>query len=1285
MAFPQTPLPVQIECQIGGVWTDITTDVYTESKIVIERGRPDEGQRTDPGKCAMVFNNRSGKYSPKNPLSPYFGLIGRNTPVRVSTLVGSQFLRLPGAATDYATTPHVTALGITGDIDVRMDAQLVNWLDASEAGNVSTTELVGKHTGASKSWLLGVRSNRLYLEWSADGTSSLSASSTVELVVPPSGRLAVRAVLDVNNGASGRTATFYTAPSGTAGPWTQLGAPVIQSGTTSLFNATTVPLQVGNATDFFFTTAAGRCMAVEVRSGIGGTVVANPVFTAQAIGTTSFADGAGRTWTLAGNAQITNRRTRFIGEVSSWPSRWDVSGKDVRVPIEAAGVLRRYGQGKKAFESTLRRRIPSGNPLAYWPMEDGEGATQAYSPVIGVRPLQLRGFDMASGDSLAGSGALPAIQAGATLSGAVPAPAGSPSSWHTEFIFRAASGPASARTLLQWQGTGTVRRWQLMLSGATGAQINGYDADGVLTTSIGAALAGLGVFGAWCRWQLYAVQNGGNVDWTVRWIPIGGSGGFLTNSYAGTVGRISGVVGPDSYSSDLAGVNLGQIAAFTEANTTIYNSADLGFAGETAGVRMRRLASEESKPVLVHGDVTDEEQLGPQRARTFLDLVEECADVDGGILYERRDILGLAYRDRVSMYNQPPALALDYTAPGHIAPPLEPAPDDQDVRNDVEITREGGSSERAVLETGALSILAPPNGVGPYDEQLTLNLYSDDQPSAHAGWRLRLGTVEDARYPEVNLDLAAAPSLVDAVTNLEIGDRITIANPPAWLPPGPIDLIVMGYSEAIGHPIDWDLTLNCVPATPWNVGWIGDATTAQSPREFQWIDGDFSQLATALTNSDTLVPLLTTSGPVWSGAVADTPWDWTVGGEVVTVTAPQGLLNPNPFFDTSAANWTAQSSAIAWSQSAVHPHPRARGSLLITPDGVAVTGGALGDLTGVGSINPGGVYVLSAWVLSPGGSTDLQPAVNWYDSGGTLVSSVTGSSMSATAGVWTYLEQTFTAPSTASQAKVRLRHGGTPAASAVWYVWGARIARLKASWLYDQFGRTVASGWGNADSSQAWNRVGGGPATDYNVNAGGYAGQILSTLDTSRRTAVAAIHPDADIYCDVTTSALATGDSLYAGVAARMPDASNMYLARVEFTTSNTIILAVRKIIADVQTTLGTITLPRTTHVAGQWLTVRFQVQGTALRARAWLAGTIEPGSWQIDVTDSSLTAAAQIGTRSIRSTGNTNAATVEVRYRAFDVINPQLYVVARSANGIVKAQAAAAPVSLATPSYVAL
>ncbi|QFZ75104.1 hypothetical protein GFH48_19145 [Streptomyces fagopyri] len=1268
MVFPQTPLDTRIKLQVGGVWTDITSDVYTADRITIERGRPDEAQRTDPGKATLVFNNRLGKYSPGNPLSPYYGQIGRNTPVRIDVMTGTSYLDVPAGASDRASTPDAVPLDITGDIDVRVEVRLDDWQSQTAA-----QELIGKWGEATnqRSWVVFVFQRELWLYTSVDGTAEHQSRSGTKLTVPSSGRLALRCTLDVNDGAGGKVNAFYTAPT-LDGPWTLLATSTV-SGTTAIFNST-ASLDIGAVGTARFTTMSGQVYRAEVRNGLGGTVVANPDFRPQTAGATSFADSAGRTWTLGGSAALTNRRTRFIGEISSWPSRWDVSGRDIRVPIEAAGVLRRYGQGQKSFDSTLRRRIPSYNPAAYWPFEEDQGATQAYSPIAGVRPMKVSGVTFASDDTLGGATAMPAWDAGAEGRGTLPTMTAG--AWHLECVMRLDTMPASLNTLFEVATTGTAKKYTVRLQ-TNNVQVAALDDDGNVLSLINSTAP---VFtGRWNRFQLWAKQVGGNVEMHVAWISVGSTGLSVTNTYAGTEGRPTSV----RVMGVPTNLRLGHLAVFPTTNVAAFTAADDGFAGETTGDRLLRLSTEEGKPIAVYGETPAEELLGAQKPQTFMDLIEEAADVDGGILYERRDFVGLAYRDRISMYNQRPALALDYTAPGHIAPPLEPIDDDQQVRNDVTVTRTAGSSARAVLETGALSIQAPPNGVGVYDESLTLNLYNDDQPTAHAGWRLRLGTIDEPRYPVVNLDLAAAPGLAEAVTQLDCGDRVTIANPPPWLPPGMIDLIVQGYQETIGHPNHWNFTLNCTPAAPWNVAWLGEATTVRDPREFQWIDGDFSQLATALTDSAATVPLLTTSGPVWSGAVSDTPWDWRVSGEVMTVTAPGSLLNSNPFFNADASGWTAAGCAIGRSTAVVMPHPRAVASLLVTPDGVTAAGGASCTATAVGTINPAGSYVASMWVYSPGGHADLRPCVDWYDAAGTFLSTSLGSGTVVAAGVWTYIEQTLTAPANASRASAKARHAGTPAASAVYYVWGVRVTRTKASWLYDQTARSVSSGWGNTDSGQTWQRF-GGTASDFNVGSG-YASQILSTLDVSRRTAVDAIHPDADIYCDLTTSALATGDSLYGAICARMLDSGNMYLARVEFTTSNTVILAVRKIVADVQTTIGTFTLPRLTHAAGQWVSFRFQLQGTALRAKGWLAGTIEPGSWQIDVTDSAITAANQIGTRSIRSATSSNAATVEVRYRAFDVINPQVYPVARSANGIVKAQALAAPASLATPSYVAL
>jgi len=1117
VAFPETPLDVQVDLWINGAWTDVTDDTYTQGKIVIERGRADEASQVDPGKCKLTFNNRLGTYSPRNPLSPYFELIGRNTLIRVSVNAGTPFLDLPGAGNAFASTPDAAALDITGDIDVRVDAQLANWLDAPDG--LHTTELIGKLTLApDKSWFLGVRDNLLYFEWSADGTTVLSASSTVRPVIPPDGRLAIRVTLDVDNGAAGRTITFYTSRTGTAGPWTQLGSAVVQAGVTSISNSTTA-VQIGSV-PIVMTAAAGRVHAAEIRNGIGGTVVANPDFTAQTIGASSFADSAGRTWTMNGAAAISNRRTRFIGEVSAWPSRWDVSGNDVRVPVEASGILRRLGQGAKALDSTLRRRIPSYSPMAYWPNEAGASASRSFSPIAGVAPLTLTRVTWASADSLPSSNALPVLASSGidlpVMSGRIPAPAGTLTDWSVRWIYRLDSEPATLRTFMRITSTGTVAEWYIQQR-ADLSRIFGLATDGTTVFTQDVA-TGTNLYNDWLQVRFTATQNGGNVDWRIDWFNIGGAGGGIGASFAGTVGRPTGVASPpDGYSADLDGMALGHISAWPSNTTSAYNGAIDAWAGETAGERMTRLADEENLPFTLYGDPDAQEQVGVQRPDALLTLIGEAADSDGGILYERRESVGLAYRDRIGLYNQPVGLALDYTADGHVAPPLEPIDDDQNVRNDITVQRTDGASARVTLDEGALSTAAPPDGVGVYDDSVTLNLYDDDQAEPQAYWRLHMGTVDEARYPVVHVDLAAAPSLIDDVTDLDSGDRATIDNLPAWLPPGLVDLLVQGYTETIGHPIDWDLEFNCTPASPWTVGVVEDDVLGK-------VDTDGSVLAAAVTDTATAVNVLTTVGVPWTTDSGEVPFDVRVGGEVMTV------------------------------------------------------------------------------------------------------SGIT-------------------------------------------------------SWLRDTFTRTVANGWGTPDTGAAWTNVGGGAASDYATN-GSLALHTLSTVDTTRRSGIAAVNPDFELVCDVTTSALATGDSLYGAATARMLDANNMYMVRAEFTTSNTVVVTLRKVVAGVQTQLGsTFTVP-VTHVAGQLIRLRFQGQGTELKARAWLATGREPGRWHMEASDSAITAANQFGTRSVRVTGNTNAATVAVQYDNYEVLNPQVFTVARS---LVKAHAAGSDLRLANPLIVAL
>ena len=1288
MAFPETILPLQVDLSLDGTtWTDVTSDVRGDDQIRITRGRSDWGQQVDAGRCSLTLSNTDGKYSPRNPESPYFGQIGRNTPVRVSVNTGSVALDLAGASGDLAFTADHATLDITGDIDIRFDATLLNWYLADrDLGQVDTslrTELIGKFstTGDQRSWILYTRHGYLALEWSEAGTSTVkSVTSTQQLAIPASGRLAVRVTLDVNNGASGHTAVFYTSDS-ISGTWTQLGDAVVGSGTTSIF-ASTATLRIGDATNITYDEAIGSVHAAQVRTGIGGTVVANPDFTAQTSGATSFVDSAGRTWQLNGTAAITNRKVRFVGEVASWTPRWDTGGHDVVTEVEAAGVMRRLAQGAVPAKSPMYREFTNptrANIPAYWPMEDGSDATELASAFDGHAPIQLTGAVTPAGYSdWRASDALPTIDTG-SMRVTVPTYTATSYLFVRFFAHVPAAGPVSTQRLISFTQSGTAITWSLYVSTGGGLDLRAYNNEG--TQILASGFFAFNINDEKVSIGIELTQDGSDIDYTlfVYYIDDSSLSDAVASAIAGTlsgytVGRATSVrFGQDGA---MNGTAVGHLA-IADSNTAFIGTVGAlhGWEGETAAARIHRLGLEED--IAAFATAPGDETMGVQSRDTVLALMRNAGEVDEGILAEQRSILGIRHVQRTSLYNQPVTLTLDYTGDDGLVAPLGPVDDDQSVTNDVTVSRDGGSSARAVLETGALSTQSPPDGIGLYDVAYTLKLHDDTQPTHHAGWRLHIGTWDEIRTPQVTVNLANAPASIEAAAAVDVGSRIQITNPPVWLPPDTLDLLVQGYSEVLDQ-FTWTITYNCAPAGPFNVAWSGDDDNATVEREFVWGDTEGSELADGLDETDTAVHVLTTVEPRWTDDVGDTPFDLRVGGEVMTVTAPHSLINTNPFFTSATTGWTAQNGSIARSTAQVNPHPRAAASLLITPNGSSSFGGATCSAV---SVLPGVQYTVSLWAYSPGGHSNLQPMVDWFNSGGTYISSGTASGTAVAAGVWTYLEATYTAPSTAATGLVWARHDGTPAASAVWYAWAVRITRTKSSWLHDTFPRTAASGWGTADTGQAWS-TGGGTAADFSVT-GGYGAHRLATVNASRRTFVDFAYSDFDVYVSMTTSATATGGFLSGGPTGRYVDSDNLYMARVEVSTANALTLTIRKRVAAVETSLGSYSL-MDTYTAGTYVRVRFQTMGSTLRAKAWLASGLEPGPWQITVTDTDLTDSDFIGLRSISSSSNTNV-NPEIRYDDFEVVNPQTLTVTRSQNGVVKTHAAEADVRLAFPTYSAL
>jgi hypothetical protein len=187
--------------------------------------------------------------------------------------------------------------------------------------------------------------------------------------------------------------------------------------------------------------------------------------------------------------------------------------------------------------------------------------------------------------------------------------------------------------------------------------------------------------------------------------------------------------------------------------------------------------------------------------------------------------------------------------------------------------------------------------------------------------------------------------------------------------------------------------------------------------------------------------------------------------------------------------------------------------------------------------------------------------------------------------------------------------------------------------VVDTFTRNVSGGWGTADTGQTWATT--GAAADFAVG-NGYGSAAQPATGIAHLTLLPAPSADVDVSVDVATDQLATGASLFGGPLLRAVNNADFYMTRVDFTTSAGIVLTLRKRVANVESQLATFTTTLT-HTAETFYRVRFQANGTTLRARIWAATDTEPSAWHVEAIDEDLTAAANVGTRSFSNTGNTN------------------------------------------------
>lgn len=915
LTWPGDPLPIRGEMLIGGAWTDVTSRIRLADEIQISgRGKQNEQGRPSPCSCTFTLNNRDGLFSNRNPISAYYGKLGRNTPVRFSVTEHQSFAILDTADASRLKTTDKASLRITGDIDISAEIEPDYWT-GNGAGQIIASRY--RRTASSdRSWVFFVgETGYLNFWWSADGSANTLRAQSTTYISNQYGPLAVRVTLDVNNGAAGRTATFYTADS-IAGPWTQLGTPVVQAGVTSIW-AGVGELEIGriddgrNAGISDLVGLFGKVYAFQMRNGINGTLVANADVTARARGTTSWSDGLAspNTWTTNGNAEITPDNRRFYGEVSALPQAWDLSGKDVYVPVQASDVTRRLTQGATPISSAMRSYFSSFTSTGYFPMEDGGGmGTTAANVTPGGRPANITNVSFTADEDLPASAGVAVLNSDTSRIGGYAIQRTNSGYACFNVAFRMQAIPASATALYNvYFGASTIQRITISSSGSA-YDMNVYGANGALLNFTSFTWGTNSPPTSWVLMSLQLTQSTPtniNIDW--GWYSPNSSVFYVppTVAITGKVGRIS------SWSARGSAQNVGtRYAHFFmgqfdfDRGTYAYAVAASAFNGENAADRFERICAQNGIASKIIGDRSNSESMGPQFVRTFMETLYDCVDTEQGQFFPDRSSAALVFRTRRSISNQygPTVTMKGGYDLGNVVP--LPTDDDLLLRNHVTASRPDGSgtavSSRDVGPNSTQSPSATPPGVGVAPMTITRNPFRDDRMQSMAQWESHLGTWDEARWPNVKVllerqnftgtSLKVRKGLM--LARLDVGSMFTLSGMPTWLPPDDALLMVQGIAETLGNRT-WQIMWNTSPYGPY----IGNTSTLQPNTGYRAAASN-STLAAGFTSTATSFTVSTPTGALW-GTTATKPGNFplniVVGGEVISVSGITGTGTTQTF------------------------------------------------------------------------------------------------------------------------------------------------------------------------------------------------------------------------------------------------------------------------------------------------------------------------------------------------------------------------------------------------------
>jgi len=604
--------------------------------------------------------------------------------------------------------------------------------------------------------------------------------------------------------------------------------------------------------------------------------------------------------------------TQALGFVDQWPVVWGDKRLTVSfAPVTASGLLRRLGQGE-VQRSPLYRSLarsaytPTAAVKGYWPGEDETGSTSIASGIDGRAAILSGGVeDFAADTTIAGSDPLMQLTPGVGFVGYIN-PYASTGETAIRAIVKIPAAPSGTIELLRWWTSGSFTVWtvevvpgspdRMFLRAYNSLGVEQLGGTGINMEADGPA--GAAMYGMTLYLQIDLIENAGAINWAIyawhTWSYGSGSGALDTGSEAAsTVGTLE-AIGSHNHSAAAAGTTLGHIAVASNANFATDPSAAVGFAMNSVSTRWTEIGNELDIFTDKLGSLADHlTYVGASTATDTVELFRELETAEVGVMFDGKAGF-LTLKMREDRYNQAVALTLNRTA-GEVDY-LAPTDDDQQLRNDVTVSRPNGSQARSF---DAAHIAAN----GTYATRIESLLADDISLPEHAAWHLHLGTVEEQRYPRIGINFTRVPALMASWLACDIGSRLQVTNPPAGQPPDTIDVHIEGYTEFL-KPDEYRVELNCSPAWPWQV------FAVEAAGNLGRLDTAGCLLAAAMSTVDTTMHVQTTAGPTWG---TQTPYDLRVSGERVTVTAVASVVDT---FTRSVSNgWGTSDFGLAWTTS----------------------------------------------------------------------------------------------------------------------------------------------------------------------------------------------------------------------------------------------------------------------------------------------------------------------------------------------------------------------------------